>query len=315
MSHPSTYASPPSLLSRSRSRDTASALSAAASADSDAERSSSLDDVVRINMGVACAVAHRYRNRGVADEDLEQVAYLALVRAARQFDPEQQSDFLSYAVPTIRGEVKKYFRDHAWAVRPPRRIQELQSNIARARDVLSQKNGCSPRPSDIAEHLGENIHDVVDALATEGCFQPISLDQRVGADEDSASLGDLVGEDDLGQEAAEARAMIARVIHRLSERDRHIIRLRYFEQFTQQEIADDIGVTQMHVSRLLTRIHGDLRESLTAPAPSRASAGPAPAAVHTSPPSGSTPMPAKTSCMSHRSVLSARTSTTSTRPR
>ena len=251
-------------LRHQRSQATATALHSAASAASPVERQACLDEVVALNMGVARAVAHRYRNRGVPDDDLEQVAALALVRAARNFDVEQESDFLSYAVPTMRGEVKKYFRDHAWSVRPPRRIQDLQSRITVARDELVQILGRSPRPSDIAERLDEDVHDVVDALATEGCFHPASLDSPVGTDEGAAtSLGDLIGDHDLGHEAAEARAMLGRVIHRLSDRDRHIIRLRYYEQFTQQEIANDIGVTQMHVSRLLSKIHGDLRESLT----------------------------------------------------
>ena len=254
----------PAPVRRERSRDTGAALRAAASATSTSDRQAFLDEAVRLNMGVARAVAHRYRNRGVPDDDLEQVAYLALVRAARHFDVDHESDFLSYAVPTIRGEVKKYFRDHAWVVRPPRRIQDLQGRITAARDELVQSLGRSPRPSEIAEHLAEDVHDVVEALATEGCFHPTSLDSPVGTEEGSTtSLGDLIGDDYLGHEAAEARAMLSRVIHRLSERDRRIIELRYFEQFTQQEIAHDIGVTQMHVSRLLSKIHGNLRESLT----------------------------------------------------
>ncbi len=157
-----------------RSRDTDTALRSAAVAETPAGRQELLDEVVRLNMGVARAVAHRYRNRGVPTDDLEQVAYLALVRASRHFDVDHESDFLSYAVPTIRGEVKKYFRDHAWVVRPPRRIQDLQGRITAARDELVQSLGRSPRPSEIAEHLDEDIHDVVDALATEGCFHPTS---------------------------------------------------------------------------------------------------------------------------------------------
>ncbi|QNN51906.1 sigma-70 family RNA polymerase sigma factor [Nocardioides mesophilus] len=254
----------PSRPSRQERADgTTAALEAACTTTDPAVRHQLLDDVVRLNMGVARAIAHRYRNRGIDEADLEQVAYLALVRAARKFDLEQHSDFLSYAVPTIRGELKKHFRDHGWTVRPPRRIQEMQARIAAARQELYQTLGRSPRPSDLATHLGEDVHEIVDALATEGAFRPASLDQPLNVEDGTASLGDLIGDDDLGQEAAEARAMLARVIHRLSERDRHIVRLRYFEQFTQQEIADDIGVTQMHVSRLLSRIHGDLRGALT----------------------------------------------------
>ncbi len=266
MSHSKTSAHPEKVARPTRQQradETTAALEQACTTTDPEERHRFLDEVVRLNMGVARAIAHRYRNRGVAEEDLEQVAYLALVRAAQKFDLSQHADFLSYAVPTIRGELKKHFRDHGWAVRPPRRIQELQARIASARQELYQSLGRSPRPSDIAGHLGEDVHEIVDALATEGCFRPTSLDQPLNLEDGTASLGDLIGDDDLGQEAAEARAMLARVIHRLSERDRHIIRLRYFEQFTQQEIADDIGVTQMHISRLLNRIHGDLRGAMT----------------------------------------------------
>ena len=230
-----------------------------------AERRRILDEVVTTNMGVATAIAARYRTRGIATEDLQQVAYLALVKAARGFDPTVGNDFLSYAVPTIRGEIKRHFRDLGWMIRPPRRIQELQARITACDAELSQMLGRSPRPSEIAAHLGECQDDVTEALATVGCFTPSSLDRPAG-ENGTMAVSDLLGGEDAGQGAVEARAMLAPVVGRLSDRDRRILLLRFFRGWTQQEIAEDIGVTQMQVSRLLTRIMSDLRTGLEQPA-------------------------------------------------
>ena len=216
-------------------------------------------------MEVARSIASRYFERGIEEDDLVQVAYAALTRAARDFDPGLHKDFLSYAVPTIRGEVKKHFRDLGWAVRPPRRIQETQARITRGEGALAQELGRSPRPSEIAEHLGIDLEDVVEAMSADGCFAPSSLDRPLtGTDgNESATVGDLLGDDDHSQSAAEARVALAPAVQRLKERDRRILYMRFFEGLTQQEIADDIGVTQMQVSRLLSRIMRDLRADLT----------------------------------------------------
>jgi RNA polymerase sigma-B factor len=222
-----------------------------------------VEELVLINLGIAHAIATRYRGRGLNGEDLEQVARLGLVKAAHGFDTTRQNDFLAYAVPTIRGEVRKHFRDQGWMVRPPRRIQELQSRIAAAGAELTQTLGRSPRPSEVAEHLGEELEDVQDALAADGCFSPSSLDRPAREDGGTATVGDLLPDDDHDHEAAEARVTLAPVVRRLSERDRRILHLRFFSGWTQEEIARDIGVTQMHVSRLLARILADLREQLT----------------------------------------------------
>jgi RNA polymerase sigma-B factor len=227
------------------------------------ERRRLLDEVVVLNMPVARSVAHRFRSKGIAEDDLDQVAYMALVRAAHQFDPRFERDFLSYAVPTIRGELKKHFRDAGWTVRPPRWIQELQGRIAEAAADLTQELGRSPRPSEIADRLEEDPERVLEALSTDGCYLPDSLDRPVREDESSSpSLGDHLGDEAAAYDAAEARLLLAPVVRRLGARDRRILDLRFFHDRTQQEIADEIGVTQMHVSRLLARILGDLREQL-----------------------------------------------------
>jgi RNA polymerase sigma-B factor len=233
-----------------------------------AERQRILDEVVTTHMSVATAIAARYRTRGIASEDLQQVAYLALVKAANGYDPEVGNDFLSYAVPTIRGEIKRHFRDLGWMVRPPRRIQELQARITAADAELSQSLGRSPRPSEVAVHLDERLEDVNEALATVGCFTPSSLDRPAG-ENGTMAISDLLGGEDVAQGAVEARAMLAPVVRRLSDRDRRILLLRFFRGWTQQEIAEDIGVTQMQVSRLLTRIMADLRRGLEGSTESR----------------------------------------------
>ena len=263
MSATSESCSPP-LSRRQRRERTARALAALAEGPGARRRQELLDYVVRINMGVARTVAARYFKRGVDDDDLVQVAYMALTRAARDFDPGRHQDFLSYAVPTIRGELKKHFRDQGWMVRPPRRVQEAQARITRAESALSQELGRPVRPSEIAARLDMDLDDVIEALAADGCFSPSSLDRPVATagEPGGVALGDLLGEDDPSTPAAEARVVLAPVVRQLKARDRRIVYLRFFEQKSQQEIADEIGVTQMQVSRLLARILRDLRKEL-----------------------------------------------------
>ena len=246
-----------------RAQRTAELLRAIADTTDEQERHQLVDELVVVNLGVARSIAIRYRNRGISVDDLEQVARLGLVKAAQAFDATRQNDFLAYAVPTIRGEVRKHFRDHGWSVRPPRRIQELQSRIMAAAADLTQELGRSPRPSEIARHLDADVEEVHEALSADGCFSPSSLDRRVSDDENSASLGDLLPGEDHEQEAAEARLMLAPVVRRLGERDQLILHLRFFKGWTQEEIAKEIGVTQMHVSRLLNRILQELRSELS----------------------------------------------------
>jgi RNA polymerase sigma-B factor len=251
---------------RQRRERTARALSAIAETGSDRRRQELLDYVVRINMGVARTVAGRYFSRGIDEDDLVQVAYMALTRAARDFDAHRHKDFLSYAVPTIRGELKKHFRDQGWMVRPPRRVQETQARITQVETALAQALGRPPRPSEIAAKLDLDVEEVVEALAADGCFSPSSLDRPVAASGEAGGvpLGDFLGETDPGTPAAEARVVLGPAVRGLKPRDRRIIYLRFFEQRSQQEIADEIGVTQMQVSRLLARILRDLRGELTA---------------------------------------------------
>lgn len=245
-----------------RRRLTASLLEQVLVAETDEERSRLLDEVVLVNCCVARSIALRYRSRGIPQDDLVQVATAALVRAVHQFDASLGRDLLSYAVPSIRGELRRYFRDHGWTVRPPRRIQELQSKVIDTRDQLTRDQAV-PTTADIAEALDVPETDVEEALAAEGCFTPSSLDAPVGED-GAASTGELLpdphGAED--REAAEARVMLQPVVRALSVRDRKLLQMRFFEDQTQQQIADELGVTQTQVSRLLSRILGELRRGL-----------------------------------------------------
>jgi RNA polymerase sigma-B factor len=223
------------------------------------ERGRLLDDVIVENLPVARSIAGRYRGRGVAIDDLEQVACLALVRAAHRYAPDKAEDFLTFAVPTIQGEIKRYFRDHGWMVRPTRAVQEAQSLINRE---ARHADGRELRPDELAARLGIS-EDVVDAaLQAQGCFSPVSLDQPVlGGDVESDRL---VSDDSVAEyEAAEARVLLRTLTRQLKPRDRLILYLRYVEGLTQAEIGAELGVTQMQVSRLLSRVLRDLRELAT----------------------------------------------------
>ena len=221
--------------------------------------------MVIANLGVARTIASRYRSRGIALEDLEQVASAALVRAVHRFDITLASDFLAFAVPSIRGEVRRYFRDNGWMVRPPRRVQELQSQVLDARDRLRSGSGGPCTDLAIAEALDVPVEEVVEALRAEGCFSPRSLDVPL-TDGGSTQVGDAISDPRGGENlaAAEARVMLRPLVRRLSDRDRSLLRMRFFDERTQQEIGEELGVTQTQVSRMLTRVLADLRGSLSA---------------------------------------------------
>jgi len=244
-----------------RQETTARLLQQAHETTDDQERKRLQDEVVVLNMRVADAIAGRYRGKGVSNEDLNQVAYMGLCKAVQGFDPSFERDFLSYAVPTVKGEIKRYFRDHGWTVRPPRRIQELQAQVSSALAELTHDLGRSPRPTEVAQFLEVPIEAVIEALAADGCFTPTSLDAPVGEDGGS-TIGDFLSHEDADMSAAEARVLLAPAVQALCERDQRVLYLRFFKQCTQEQIAQDIGVTQMQVSRILQRILKELRGQL-----------------------------------------------------
>lgn len=250
-------------LSESRRRVETARLLSRARATRGETRARYENDVIRINMQVALEVARRYHGRGIAAEDIDQVAYLGLIKAVRGFDPTLGDDFLSYAVPTLRGEIRRYFRDAGWTVRPPRSVQEVQTRVSDAEADLYQQLGRTPRPSEIAVHLDIPLALVVDSMNAVGCFAPDSLDAP-RPEGDPEAPAERLGDVDPAFASTEARLALQPLMSSLSPRDRRIIELRFFENRTQAQIGAEVGVTQEQVSRLLTSILARLRRSLAA---------------------------------------------------
>lgn len=222
------------------------------------------DRIIELNLGLARELARRYEGRGVTAEDLRQVACLGLVKAVRAYDPAKATDFHSFAVPTIRGELRRWFRDAGWAVRPPRSIQELQSRVMSSQEALTQSLGRAPGPHELARHLGVEVDQVLDALSARGCFAPSSLD-GTDLDGDGPSLSERLGSEEAGYASVEARVALGPLVACLTGRERRILAMRFFQGATQAEIGREIGVTQMQVSRLLTAIYAQLRDQLVDP--------------------------------------------------
>ena len=245
-----------------RARRTEELFRQVAETDDPVRRQALLDEVVLINRCVAEAVAARYRGRGVPQEDLEQSAFEGLVRAVHKFDPTVSADLLTYAVPTIRGMVLRWFRDQSWMVRPPRSIQEMQWKVSRSASTLAQELGREPSHEEIRADLGCTADDVSEAVQALGCFQPSSLDRPV-AGILNTTLGDVIAdqEEDIF-DAVDARAVLEPALRSLPERDRRVLYLRFFEDRSQREIGAELGITQTQVSRLLNRILSDLRQEL-----------------------------------------------------
>jgi RNA polymerase sigma-B factor len=248
----------PGISRAERRRRTAELLLAAHNAEDTELRKQLLDEVIVINRCVAEAVANRYRGRGVPLEDLHQSAYEGLIRSVHKFDPSIRPDLLTYAVPTIRGEVQRWFRDHGWMVRPPRRVQELQWRVSRSTETLSRTMGRPPSEEELSRDVGCSIPELRETEQALGCFRPASLDRPAG-DEVSMTVGDLLVSEDGDWPAADARVSLASVLPALPERDRDILYMRFVDELSQKDIAKRIGVSQMQVSRLLTRILATLR--------------------------------------------------------
>ena len=223
------------------------------------ERRAVEDELIALNVVVAHDVARRYHGRGIPADDLDQVACVGLVKAVRGYDPAKATDFLGYAVPTIRGEVRRHFRDHGWTVRPPRSVQELQPRVVRARGELWQRLGHDPAPQELADHLGVELEPVLEAMGAEGCFAPTSLD---ASPDEGMAVADRLGSSDPGFERIDARVMLRPLVQQLTEREQRILQMRFCDGSTQAEIGHEIGVTQMQVSRLLTGLFARLRGEL-----------------------------------------------------
>jgi RNA polymerase sigma-B factor len=218
------------------------------------------DRLIESYLPLARHLARRFRNRGEPLDDLVQVAYLALVKSIDGFDVARGTAFTSYAVPMIAGELKRYFRDKGWHVRIPRRLQELRLEIGDCVDELCQRLGRSPTVADLAAHLGTTEEEIIEGLDCALAYRALSLSVPFG--DATAPLGDVLGGADPDLDLVEHRAALKPLLARLPARDRRIIALRFFGNLTQSQIAAELGLSQMQVSRLLSAALAKLRAGL-----------------------------------------------------
>jgi len=227
-----------------------------------------IGEIVDLYLDLCSTMARRYEGRGVEHDDLVQVARLALVTAIRRYEPGHAPSFAAYAVPTISGELKRWFRDRGWVVRPPRRLQELRANIQALRPGLEQHLGRTPTDTDLAAAVGASVDEVREAAAAATSFRPLSLDGSPDHDE-RPGVADFLARSDEELESATDRICLAEALTELDEDERELLTLRYVHGLTQREIGQLRGVSHMQVSRTLRRItmrlHERLSESHTEP--------------------------------------------------
>jgi RNA polymerase sigma-B factor len=221
------------------------------------------DQVIEAFLPLAQHLANRFGGRGEPIEDLVQTATVGLIKAVDKFDPERGTEFAAYAIPTIIGEIKRHFRDRTWDIRVPRRLQELRLSISEATSNLLQDLGRSPTIADIADHLSLSEEEVLEGLEGARAYNAVSLSAPASDGDRATELGDLIGAEDNEFELAELRVALGPAMAALDEREQRILTLRFYGNMTQSQIAEQVGVSQMHVSRLLTRALAKLRGQLT----------------------------------------------------
>ena len=217
------------------------------------------DELVEAHLGLAEYLARRFSNRGEPLDDLVQVASVGLLKAVDRFDPERAVEFSTYATHTIVGELKRHFRDKGWAVRAPRRMQELYLRLGKIVSSLSQELGRSPTIPELAAEAQVSEEEVLEALEAGQAYRFASLDAPSPGDDEGEGMGAHLGQEDKGLAEAEHRAALSPLISKLPEREQTILHYRFFEGLTQSEIAGRLGISQMHVSRLLARSLAQLR--------------------------------------------------------
>lgn len=227
-----------------------------------ASRDGARDSLVHLHLALVEHCARRFRNRGEPFEDLVQVGTIGLIKSIDRFDTERGVEFSTYATPTIIGEIKRYFRDKGWAIRVPRRLQELRMQIGAATAELTQALGRSPTPRELAENIGCTVDDILEGIESSNAYSTLSLDARDDSDDGAATILDAIGVEDEGLKHVEIRESVKPLLDRLDPREKKILLLRFFKNMTQSQIAVEIGVSQMHVSRLLNRTLEQLRTSL-----------------------------------------------------
>jgi RNA polymerase sigma-B factor len=231
--------------------------------DDHEERTRCRTELVRLHLPLVEHCARRFLNRGEPFEDLMQVGMIGLLKSIDRFDDDRGVEFSTYATPTILGEIKRHFRDKGWAIRVPRRLQELRMSISAASADLSQELGRSPTPRELAAKLDVTVEDVLEGIESANAYSTLSLD--AGQDSGEGSLGSMLetmGEEDPSLEHVEIRESLKPLLAELPEREKQILMLRFFRNMTQSQIAEEVGISQMHVSRLLTRTLGQLREAV-----------------------------------------------------
>jgi RNA polymerase sigma-B factor len=220
------------------------------------------DELAETMLPLARSLARRYAGRGEPLDDLEQVACVGLLKAIDRFDISREVRFATFAVPTIAGELKRHFRDRGWMLRVPRDVQELSARVARARETLTRELGRVPTVAELANTLDVGVEQVLDALSAADSYRMLSLDEPLT---DGSGALEAIGGDDSGFELAEHRVLLRRGIDALGPREREILRLRFYEGLTQREIAREVGISQMHVSRLIRRSVDTMRDSIAPP--------------------------------------------------
>ncbi|MFB7472872.1 RNA polymerase sigma factor SigF [Kitasatospora sp. NPDC056184] len=222
------------------------------------------DTLIELNLPLVRYASARFRSRNEPMEDIVQVGTIGLIKAIDRFDPERGVEFPTFAMPTVVGEIKRFFRDTSWSVRVPRRLQELRLALTKAGDELSQRLDRSPTVAELAVCLGVSEEDVVEGLAVGNAYTASSLDSSPSEEDGEGPLAERLGYEDLALEGVEYRESLKPLLAKLPPRERRIIMLRFFGNLTQSQIGEEIGISQMHVSRLLTRTLTQLREGLTA---------------------------------------------------
>jgi RNA polymerase sigma-B factor len=232
--------------------------------EDDPQRQRVRDELVEMHLPLVEYLARRFRNRGEPLDDLIQVATIGLIKSVDRFDLERGVEFSTYATPTIVGEIKRHFRDKGWAIRVPRRLQELKLSLAKATSDLSQNNGRAPTVAELAHHLGISEEEVLEGLESANAYSAVSLDAPDTGDDDSPAVADSLGTTDESLEGVEYRESLKPLLEKLPPREKKILLLRFFGNMTQSQIAAELGISQMHVSRLLARTLAQLREGLLA---------------------------------------------------
>jgi RNA polymerase sigma-B factor len=241
--------------------DTAEAFRTLAELPPGPQRDTLREQIVEAWLPMAERLAGRFRSRGESYEDLRQVAALGLVKAVDRYDPARGNAFESYAVPTITGEVKRHFRDHMWTLHVPRRVQDLRNRVRFAVQELGPA-GRTPTVAEVAAHTGLSEEDVKAGLEALESFTALSLDAELPGSEDGYSLGDALGAPDPALDTVVDREAVRLRLAALPERERAILYMRFFGDMTQSRIAEQLGISQMHVSRLISRCCARLREQV-----------------------------------------------------